>query len=1389
MTIDQIDFSKLRSYSASKYQSFEMLWYLICKREYKDQGILTPIDDSGGGDGVEFYLTFENGDVWGWQCKYFARLDNSRKNQIKTSLKKALEVHGDTLKKWVLCSLSDFTPKEKQWFDKLSTEHTGTCLEHAGDSELLSYMCKYPEIENFFFGTNRLDDKWFSEHYDKVMSREDISKKYLSALHTKGQAQEEVYTYIGGPLLASLLEMRIERSEISVFSERFTASIDNLKIATSKSLPEFDSIKKNYIALIEPNESLLKDITTEVNVLIVALRGERHDIEVSEAINKIFALYKQVADCSQSLSEFLKSDTFSPLYWGKEDNCKDKIKKDEIINLRNVILEPHSALKESDGDLFLLLGDLKNYFQKEVHVKGAASKGKSHLALNLFEQYHTYSLPAVFLSGKDFSGTDNVESQITKLLDIDNHETFERFLSDLNLRGEVKGVKALLIIDGLNESIHWNILWKTGLNRIRALISSKGYTNLLLVTTYRTSYEEEIFDDFFSHGKNRNLTIEVQGFDYETINDVIKRYFAFYKITVRNTTSIRYVFRNNPLALRMFCESHQGQEVSLSRESLFHIFDEYLEHCNKRIKSALNKSVRYNREYLMNKLSDICDYLWEHSTNEIPIEKVGIDDNELVYIEGEDLLIYREWSKQEVVSFTYDLLAGYIISTRLLSRYTTKDKFLEAFDNSILPKLLGDDGRNQNPLSEDILSCLLVLSIKEYGLIYTEERYDSLSNRILKAIYDLDIDFIEEHRNTITQYLSKHLAETIENFKVANVVRFVEENPLNFHYTSELLKGMSVSKRDLVWTTVIMNEYRSRKMNPFIEFMKSSLTDTKKDNSKIHLEAEYFMWLLTTNCRKLRFQATEILFYYAKKYPCDFLNLLRFSLDINDIYVPERMLAVTYGVILNRINEVQDKDVREWIIEASKVVYESIYSSNRCLITTHYFVREYSRKIIETVNQLIPNTFSKTMLRPLYKKCGITKTQIRKWRKQEYCGGPLRMDFSNYTIGCLIPNGHSYSNPELKQRVRGYIYDRVLEFGWNEEKFREVEEMVDDSSGYSRFNNSSKIDRFGKKYSWIAYYEVAGILEDTGQLNDEYTIWRSVYIDIDPSFPCSASEADIKTDDYLYRTIPFEEWLTTDTRLPLEEIYVRESIPTIEDNGQFVCLYGYITANDKQSGRKRFTFIRPLIYHKEDKVKFLKFLMKEDLSRGSLSDERRNNECFAGEIALWDKSTESNWVEMEFRQKESEKSEVYANLCRILEDCIDKKTGRLNLNMIDDIWDDIDGGKFNVLIPTMTYSVEFDEAIPYQTTLAKEIIFSENLRFIPQTFRLQDEKGRLAFAAIRHWKGYDDVKEFSYIRKDVLDSFLKKNDLSMIWCVWGEKDRLEQPFTFTHFQQFDEYQE
>ena len=59
--IGEIDWNGLEPYSGNCWKSFQQLCYQIVFEEYKTEiekgAVLTPFDDSGGGDGIEFFLT------------------------------------------------------------------------------------------------------------------------------------------------------------------------------------------------------------------------------------------------------------------------------------------------------------------------------------------------------------------------------------------------------------------------------------------------------------------------------------------------------------------------------------------------------------------------------------------------------------------------------------------------------------------------------------------------------------------------------------------------------------------------------------------------------------------------------------------------------------------------------------------------------------------------------------------------------------------------------------------------------------------------------------------------------------------------------------------------------------------------------------------------------------------------------------------------------------------------------------------------------------------------------------------------------------------------------------------------------------------------------------
>jgi len=124
-------------------------------------------------------------------------------------------------------------------------------------------------------------------------------------------------------------------------------------------------------------------------------------------------------------------------------------------------------------------------------------------------------------------------------------------------------------------------------------------------------------------------------------------------------------------------------------------------------------------------------------------------------------------------------------------------------------------------------------------------------------------------------------------------------------------------------------------------------------------------------------------------------------------------------------------------------------------------------------------------------------------------------DFGRYVIRSAIDNFDVSDGEELCTLVERFVFTRVLELGWTPEGFDEVE------SG-RHGGHDSPVERYGKKYQWIALYEVLGMLTDNFQIKDR---WGSddprpyeypeqvVYLDIDPTVLIHGDVSDLEENE------------------------------------------------------------------------------------------------------------------------------------------------------------------------------------------------------------------------------------------------------------------------------------
>ena len=1467
-----IDWSELEPYKNDQRCSFEELCYQIAKGLYGEKGRFTSVDDSGGGDGVEFYLTLPNGDQWGWQAKFYypePRLNkNGRKQSIIKSLKKACKMH-PRLKKWFLCTPTEFTThedknNEQDWFDnilpKSIPEKMDIDLIHWGDSEFNNWLSepRFSGKLNYFFGKLELNLGWFKTQFKKQMAG--VGDRFDSSLHTETNVDADIHALLGDKAFAH---------QITEWIEKLEEELSDLKEAINdlnSSIPYIEWDEKEKSKVTKAAEALQDALMNIIDRFEQARKIlDKQDLIAAQAI-EWGAAYGQLRKVFDNYEKVTMESGISKIKCTTEKKYEEQV----LRQANSVVRGPRNLVAKLLDKFFpSVIWQCGLINKSDLHILGDAGIGKTHIACNICDDRLENELPALFVRGSLFTTEQPIETQLRNIFGIPPSYDWHDFLQALSATAEAYQTRIPLIIDGLNESVHngtFSKVWELGLTGLVQEIAQAK--NLVLITTCRESYKETIWKDatpkeyiwekLIWKDNTPNL-VYAYGFDTDEVKqEAIDKYFNAYKIKADLTWAPLMQFEH-PLHLKIFCETKNRErktevQVYVGEQTLFEVFDKYLEQCNEAVCTRLG--IRQGTPIVQPILNEIAKHLWQNRSRDILVEElVKLTDNQLISdlnwplskaraIETEGLLVCRDWWEgKDAMSFTYDLLGGYLIAKYLVDQAADD---VQAFLNSeeAVALLFGEDYQTLHPMHEDICRCLAALVPAETGHFLHELPENKKAFGLsIRALFEISPKYINQDCiNLVTHLFDQYQKNRDFFFRSAETTVGHPGHPFNVSFWSERLSALSMAERDLSWTEYVRhNRYNFEEI--VIRFEETCRNAEYLSTERLHLLAEYIMWILTSTVRPLRDQATRALYWYGRRFPQDFFDLVMKSFTINDPYVSERMLAATYGIAMARQKDFEDTSfVREVLPLYARQLYENMFKYDAPHATTHILARDYAKGTIDIAlihhPDLLTDDERERIIPP------FTDGGIREWGESEYREEgppPVQMDFRDYTLKSLTKVDDSA--PDEYKRVKKNVYWRIYNLGYSSDTFGEIDRELGEENyrKYSRSADGRKTDRYGKKYSWIAFYELSGFRQDNNLLPD-YNNSRTLYTDIDPSFPDEHREYNLVTEDLLgNREVLTQQWVSK-TPHPDMTKYLKIDGPCGE-KGTWILLNGFLSQKDNQVNRDMFSFLQGLIVKSEEVEEIVEVLKKQEkIDRNTLPYCPEDGYTYAGEIPWCDTYPDNSWEEMSFKigtvlvpeeqqiilrdgapVSEEELQSFWDSIVDLIEpeDPFAKLLGFYGINSITNLietrnWQMIEAQlhkrgfeltmetvnveqpehqEFEMLVPVREnhWSDSSSAAVPSRSVAIpiRQIAETFNLHGQPQSFDLFEKDGKRASISFCYGEAWKDKQDFTYLREDLLERYLAKIGGELIWVIWGNRRLVsENPDDpYENFQEVKTYHE
>ncbi|MCD1573256.1 hypothetical protein [Agromyces mediolanus] len=783
-----------------------------------------------------------------------------------------------------------------------------------------------------------------------------------------------------------------------------------------------------------------------------------------------------------------------------------------------------------------------------VLLLGEWGTGKTHFVCDFALSALADGVPAVAVLAPMLDGGEPLDELADQL----GLASSAELLDQLEDAARTAGRRAIIMIDAINEGDR--PAWR---RRLPALIRAfAGRTDVSLLLTCRTPFEQQLLTE---RQQNRFLTLHHLGFEDQEF-DAQLEFFDFYQLPALHVPLLSAEFAR-PLFLKLLCEglvrlSTRKQKqvldgIASGQKGMTFVLENFVTSIGVEVsdrhelpKTAcwylLKGREQHGYPGLAGRLADLRrEWLSPAEVvQEVDLQFGLTGDAAAAFLRdmvSSGLLVeqlrYQDGGYQEALALPYQRFSDHLVARHLLATHLDTSTITRLRRSFYANRRLGAafqlDRWGRSFAEPGVASALMVEFPERVKRVVGSAGSTELISYLPKArlflapIADAFIEGLYWRDAATFNSDTQHVVGRLFSHEQASIItRLLEvlfglaarhQHPWNADHLWERLRPLLMATRDLHWSEFLRLSEDTGNVQRLLAWTERPAARSASAQVVRNLLTALALMTTTTD-RVLRDRATRSMVYLGERHPAELFGLVPKALEFNDPYVAERVLAAAYGVAMrNWGNAARPSDFDPSLASATRALIATVLAPGAVNGTWHTLTRSYAEGIVEVLHRVQPGLVTRADHEILGRKPLPAESPFRRPEEisdEDTVDGEhtIHMDFGNYTMGRLVDNRSNYDMefPEYVD-IRKQIADRVRRLGYRIGAFEQIDRVIADYS--SRRHDGARTDRYGKKYAWIAYFEMYGLRSRTGLIEDYPRLEpRSTDIDIDPSFPVEPPE-------------------------------------------------------------------------------------------------------------------------------------------------------------------------------------------------------------------------------------------------------------------------------------------